>query len=147
MNTVDSPELDYQEKGGPSEKQAPWWRRHLFQLVLGGLNLILIILVAGLLLSQPGLFEPTGSLTGRVVNARGYPIAQAQVFVISAERWVAVDAHGRFVIDRVPVGETVVLIVDAPPSVPPTAPPVGALVNIVARQTVDLGIVALAHAP
>ena len=147
MNLVDSPNLDYLETGGPSEKLPPWWRRHFFQLTLVGLNVLLALFIVTLLLSQPALLRPTGALKGRIVNAQGSPLPRAQIFVISAERWAAVDSQGHFLMDRVPTGNTAVMIISTSPDKPPTGPPLSGLVTIVAGQTLDLGTVSLADAP
>lgn len=147
MNLVDSPKLDYQETGGPSEKQAPWWRRHFFQLTLIGLNVILGGIIIALLLAQPELLRPSGSLVGRIVNMQGSPLPEAQIFVSSAERWATVNDQGQFVIDHVPAGETLVLIVSSSPNQPPKGPPLSATITIPAGGTFDVGTVALEDAP
>ena len=147
MKLVDSPNPDYLETGGPSEKRPPWWRRHVLQLTLVGLNVLLALFIGALLLSQPALLRPTGALKGQIVNGQGGPLPQAQIFVISAERWAAVDGQGRFLMDRVPVGQTAVMIVSTSPDKPPTGPPLSGMVTIVAGQTLDLGTVSLSNAP
>ena len=147
MPLVDSPSLDYLETGGPSEKQAPWWRRHIMQLLLVALNVLLAIVVAGIVLAQPELLRPSGSLVGRVVDAQGNALPQAQLFLVSANRWVTVDGEGRFVVDRIPPGETAVLFVSSSPDLPPQGPPLSALVTIPSGQTLDVGIMALPPAP
>ena len=143
MNLVDSPSLDYQETGAPSEKPKPWWRRHIPQLVLVGLNVLLAVVIAALLISQPELLRPSGSLAGQVVDALGHPLPQAQLFIVSAKRWAVVDGQGRFVVDRIPPGETAVLFVSTAPDVPPLGPPLSAVVTIPSGQTLDVGIMAL----
>src|SRR5262245_2997486 len=130
MSLVDSPTPDYLEKGGPSEKRPPWWRRHVRQLILVGLNVIVLVLIAGMLLSRPELLRPSGSLTGRIVNEQGSPLPAAEIFVVSAERWANVDDQGKFAMDRIPAGETAVLFVSSSPDQPPKGPPSSAVVTI-----------------
>jgi hypothetical protein len=147
MNLVDSPTPDYAETGGPAEKPPPWWRRHIFQLALVGLNLILALGVGATLLAHPELLRPSGSLVGRIVNARGGPQPGAQIFVVSAERWATVDSQGRFAIDRIPAGQTVILVIASSPDQQPNGPPLSAVVTIGPGQTLDLGTVSLPDTP
>jgi hypothetical protein len=139
MSLVDSPKPDYLQAGGPSEKKAPWVRRHFWKVTLALLNLGVAAVIIATVVTRPDLFRAYGGVSGQVVDAQGSPVTDAQIFVSSAERWLAVDSVGRFTLDRVPVGPTLVLVVHSPQGTSAGAPPISQAVIIVRGRTVDVG--------
>lgn len=147
MSLVDSPKPEYLQEGGPSEKKAPWLRRHFWLVTLVVLNLALGTIIVGTLITRPDLFRASGRIAGQVVSAQGSPVRDAQVFISSAERWVMVDSEGRFAAEQIPVGPTVVIVVRLPQSDGTGGAPYSRAVTIARGQTVDLGTVLLIDAP
>lgn len=147
MSLVDSPKPEYLQEGGPSEKKAPWLRRHFWKLTLVLLNLALATVIVTTVMTRPDLFRASGGLTGQVVSAQGSPVRDAQVFISSAERWVTVDGQGRFAVERIPAGPTVVIVVKLPQSNGVGGEPSSQAVTIVRNETLDLGTLVLIDAP
>jgi Carboxypeptidase regulatory-like domain len=147
MNMVDSPDPDYLQKGGPSEKKAHWLKRNGARLALIVLNVALAGAVVFLLVTRPDLLQAYGGLSGQVVNAEGSPLSNAQVFISSAERWVTVDANGRFAVDRLPAGQTLILVVLQSENNSVGGPLLSQAVTIPADQTAELGALVLADTP
>jgi hypothetical protein len=143
MSMVDSPDPDYLEKGGPSEKKAPWLLRYGWRLTLIILNVTLLGIVM-LLIIQPDFLKANGGLTGQVVNADGSPLPNAVVFVTSAERWVPVDSQGRFAFEGIPAGQTLVLVVIQSDTTSMSGPPWSQAVTVPVGQTADLGALVIA---
>jgi len=78
------------------------------------MNRILLILIAGLLVSTPTLFgqdgakpagDKQGSIEGRVIDARTLaPVVGASVIVVGTQTGAATDSEGRYQIDRLDAG-------------------------------------------
>jgi iron complex outermembrane recepter protein len=71
---------------------------------------VVSLLVIGAAQATPALAQEgvqTGSVSGRVVDAQGAPIAGAQVFLIRPAIGTATGTDGRYVLNRIPPGEQV----------------------------------------
>ncbi|MBN1639469.1 MAG: carboxypeptidase-like regulatory domain-containing protein, partial [Ignavibacteriales bacterium] len=64
------------------------------------INLLLILLI-----SLPTFAQQTGTITGKVVDAKTkQPLVGANVVILDSDRGASTDLEGNYVINRVPVG-------------------------------------------
>ncbi len=78
--------------------------------------LLLTVLVSSVASSQSGGTSQVGSIKGEVVDATGSPIAKAKVFDepmeaarIGKDHFTTSDENGRFLLNDVPIGKTMVI--------------------------------------
>jgi hypothetical protein len=113
MSFVNSPKIKYAADGKPREQLgcgSQIARALTILLVLIALALVLYPFVTTNLYSR--IVQTDGTVRGTVVNSQKNPIANAEVFLVTApNQIVKTDANGAFALDQVPSGKQVIIVV------------------------------------